>query len=117
MDCCLPGSSAHGIFQARVLEWGAIAFSDSNIRGGQKREGEFHRKTFYAQAVNLGSLLKHIYIYLIQIKYKIKNYAYTYTCASMHMCDFFCMCSSSSIYIILILYLIFILRVYFNRLP
>ena len=31
MDCSPPGSSAHGIFQARVLEWGAIAFSDSNI--------------------------------------------------------------------------------------
>ena len=28
MDCSLPGSSAHGIFQARVLEWGAIAFSE-----------------------------------------------------------------------------------------
>ena len=27
MDCSLPGSSSHGIFQARVLEWGAIAFS------------------------------------------------------------------------------------------
>ena len=27
MDCSLPGTSAHGIFQARVLEWGAIAFS------------------------------------------------------------------------------------------
>ena len=27
MDCSLPGSSAHGIFQARVLEWVAIAFS------------------------------------------------------------------------------------------
>ena len=27
MDCNLPGSSGHGIFQARVLEWGAIAFS------------------------------------------------------------------------------------------
>ena len=27
MDCSLPGSSAHGIFQARVLEWGAISFS------------------------------------------------------------------------------------------
>ena len=27
MDCSLPGSSTHGIFQARVLEWGAIAFS------------------------------------------------------------------------------------------
>ena len=27
MDCSLPGSSVHGIFQAEVLEWGAIAFS------------------------------------------------------------------------------------------
>ena len=27
MDCSLPGSSIHGILQARVLEWGAIAFS------------------------------------------------------------------------------------------
>ena len=27
MDCSLPGSSIHGVFQARVLEWGAIAFS------------------------------------------------------------------------------------------
>ena len=30
MDCSLPGSSVHGIFQARVLEWGAIAFSNTN---------------------------------------------------------------------------------------
>ena len=30
MDCSLPGSSIHGIFQARVLEWGAIAFSKHN---------------------------------------------------------------------------------------
>ena len=28
MDCSLPGSSIHGMFQARVLEWGAIAFSE-----------------------------------------------------------------------------------------
>ena len=28
MDCSLPGSSTHKIFQARVLEWGAIAFFD-----------------------------------------------------------------------------------------
>ena len=27
MNCSLPGSSLHGIFQARILEWGAIAFS------------------------------------------------------------------------------------------
>ena len=32
MDCSLPGSSVHGIFQAKVLEWGAIAFSDDNPR-------------------------------------------------------------------------------------
>ena len=31
MDCSLPGSSVHGIFQARILEWGAIAFSAMNI--------------------------------------------------------------------------------------
>ena len=29
MDCSLPSSSIHGVFQARVLEWGAIAFSMS----------------------------------------------------------------------------------------
>ena len=28
MDCSLLGSSVHGVFQARVLEWGAIAFSN-----------------------------------------------------------------------------------------
>ena len=31
MDCSLPGSSIHGIFQAKVLEWGAIAFSEGII--------------------------------------------------------------------------------------
>ena len=31
MDCSLPGSSVHGILQARVLEWGAIAFSVSTV--------------------------------------------------------------------------------------
>ena len=30
-DCSLPGSSVHGSFQARVLEWGAIAFSLTNL--------------------------------------------------------------------------------------
>ena len=31
MDCSLPGSSVHGILQARVLEWGAIAFSSYKL--------------------------------------------------------------------------------------
>ena len=32
MDCSLPGSSVHGIFQARVLEWGAIVFSGEIVK-------------------------------------------------------------------------------------
>ena len=35
MDCSLIGSSVHGIFQARVLEWGAIAFSESQYSSVQ----------------------------------------------------------------------------------
>ena len=31
MDCSLPGSSVHGILQARVLEWSAIAFSNNTV--------------------------------------------------------------------------------------
>ena len=32
MDCSLPGSFVHRIFQARVLEWGAIAFSEYKLK-------------------------------------------------------------------------------------
>ena len=40
MNCSLPGSSTHGILQARVLEWGAIAFSGrSSIRLAKTRPG------------------------------------------------------------------------------
>ena len=35
MDCCLPGSSVHGIFQARILEWVATAFSELTYRAIQ----------------------------------------------------------------------------------
>ena len=37
MDSSSPGSSIHGIFQARVLEWGAIAFSEGSFRGNPKK--------------------------------------------------------------------------------
>ena len=40
MDCSLQGSSVHGIFQARVLEWGAIAFSDSIALVSTKHQHE-----------------------------------------------------------------------------
>ena len=36
-DGSLPGSSIHGIFQARVLEWGAIAFSESDFGAPQNK--------------------------------------------------------------------------------
>ena len=42
MDCSLPGSSVHGIFQARVLEWGDIAFSNSLAKVLQK----YNKKLF-----------------------------------------------------------------------
>ena len=37
IDCSLPGSSIHGIFQTRLLEWGAIAFSENGIRREKKK--------------------------------------------------------------------------------
>ena len=36
MDCSPPGSSIHGIFEARVLEWGAIAFSECLLAANNK---------------------------------------------------------------------------------
>ena len=40
MDCSLPGASAHGIFQARVLEWGPIAFSGKVVQMRLKKHAE-----------------------------------------------------------------------------
>ena len=64
MDCSLPGFSIHGIFQARVLEWGAIAFShntrDTSLTPGSGRsagEGigyplQYSWASFVGQLVN-----------------------------------------------------------------
>ena len=38
MDCSLPGSSIHGIFQAGVLEWGAIAYSNEKAPDFKKEK-------------------------------------------------------------------------------
>ena len=47
MDCGPPGSSVHGIFQTRVLEWGAIALSALIIRGMQiKATMRYHSTPF-----------------------------------------------------------------------
>ena len=44
-DCTLPGSCVHGILQARVLEWGAIAFSYSHYSTIKRHEGQIHATT------------------------------------------------------------------------
>ena len=66
MDCSPPGSSVHGIFQARVLEWGAIAFSDihTTIYKTDKQQGPtvWHREpylVFFKQLINEKNLKKN----------------------------------------------------------
>ena len=56
VDCSLPGSSVHGILQARVLEWGAIAFSDIKAKESQITECMSLLRT---KSVSLQSPLNH----------------------------------------------------------
>ena len=58
MDCSPPGSSVHGIFQARVLEWGAIAFSDSMLYGDLNGK-EIQKEERYIDFPS-GSAVKHL---------------------------------------------------------
>ena len=62
IDCSLPGSSIHGIFQARVLEWGAIAFSDMHAS---------RCKLLYIEWINNKVLPYSTGIY---IQYPVTNY-------------------------------------------
>ena len=47
MDCSPSGSSIYGIFQARVLEWGAITFSEISCLGNLKSYSSFQFPNFY----------------------------------------------------------------------
>ena len=48
MDCSLPGSSVHGIFQARILEWVAISFSRESSQPRDQTQVSPHcRQTLY----------------------------------------------------------------------
>ena len=63
MDCSPPGSSIHGIFQARVLEWGATAFSlgtttvvkfiDMESRPGAKEGEKFSLMEFLFRKIKV----------------------------------------------------------------
>ena len=48
MDCSPSGSSVHGIFQARVLEWGAVAFFLMDMSLSELREMVMDREAWYA---------------------------------------------------------------------
>ena len=84
MDCSPPGSSVHGIFQARVLEWGAIAFSEVWLRNLYfKQEAFLNIFSIYLEQTN--PQINSQYIYLRQciniicpqfIKINLKKYAY-----------------------------------------
>ena len=69
MDCSPPGSSIHGIFQARVLEWSAIAFS----------KDQYKTSNLYTPSKNNGDLklnknnYKYNSINREMIKYKYSN--------------------------------------------
>ena len=51
MDCSLPGSSVHGIFQARVLEWVATAFSEITYKFYLKKNLKWLSSTFRCSKV------------------------------------------------------------------
>ena len=58
MDCSLPGSSVHGIFQTRVLEWGAIALAMA-IREEKEIKG-IHIKKEVKLSLSADDMMQHI---------------------------------------------------------
>ena len=58
MDCSLPGSSLHGIFQARLLEWVAISFS-KEFKVGPNFKKPVSRVTLYSRCLKSKSIWKH----------------------------------------------------------
>ena len=98
MDCGLPGSSIHGIFQARALEWGATAFSDTKPRISHYHNWAYvilyeiqkilfsymKYSTFstmtYRKLYFICEICTYLFIYEIQktVTYKICTYIFTY---------------------------------------
>ena len=63
IDCSLPGSSIHGIVQARVLEWGAIAFSNDQPRQHMKKQRlYFANKGLSSQGYGFSCEYIHIHV-------------------------------------------------------
>ena len=65
MDCSPPGSSIHGIFQARVLDWGAIAFSATD--GHMNPNWEINIKIFFSGPEKTLEPYTEIYVKLFHV--------------------------------------------------
>ena len=77
IDCSLPGSSVHGIFQARILEWGAIAFSNNQSRKHIKKQRHyFVNKSLSSQGYGFSS--SHVWMWELDYKesWKLKNWSF-----------------------------------------
>ena len=64
MDCSLPGSSVYGIFQARVLEWGAIAFSNYLYINANKKFQTTVNQYSISKAKKFSALLSSYCLYV-----------------------------------------------------
>ena len=73
MDYNLPGSSIHGIFQGRILEWGAIAFSEDHANL-QLNTLQFLVNRIYFQLHSYPSVLSYISPYFKTIIFKRFSY-------------------------------------------
>ena len=74
MDCSLPGSSVHGIFQARVLEWGAIAFSKLQSYSNQNSMLLEQKQTYNSTEHNREPGSKPTFIWSISLQQKWQEY-------------------------------------------
>ena len=89
MDCSLPRSSIHGIFQARVLEWGAIAFSETSFYRVTIHKCSNTDVYFYSIKLHLvylslySKLLRSVFLFLLRYKwsklyYDLQHYDFIY---------------------------------------
>ena len=91
MDCSLPGSSVHGIFQARILEWGAIAFSTWTLtriqiyREDDKANSLLLQGIFPTQGSNPGLLYCRQILYQLSYKLYIKCLKLRHLSVSLHI--------------------------------
>ena len=85
-DCSLPGSSIHGIFQARVLEWGAIAFSVFLVWYLEKiEEGKLYAWVSASSGKGEAFIASTHFSYLVLDKCFLKSSVQTSSCVSLTM--------------------------------